>query len=56
MTHEERNRLVLEEIKKQTFERLSGTPEEAKAKCRAHLISLGIYNENGELTPEFGGK
>ena len=54
MTIEERNRIIMESMRKFTEEMTSGP--DAKEKCRAYLIGLGIYNEDGSLHKDYGGK
>jgi hypothetical protein len=54
MTYEERNRIIIANMKKFTKEMTSGP--DAKEKCRAYLISLGIYNEDGSLHKNYGGE
>lgn len=54
MLQSERNRIILEKMRKFTEEMTSGP--DAKEKCRAYLISLGIYNEDGTLHKDYGGQ
>lgn len=51
LAHKRRNDLIVELMKRKTKE-IARTPEAA----RKWLISLGVYNEDGNLTPEFGGQ
>lgn len=51
LAHKRRNDLIVELMKRKTKE-ITSTPETA----RNWLISLGVYNEDGSLTPEFGGQ
>lgn len=50
MTIEERNRRIIEAIKRSTA-RHTVSPEAA----RAHLVAMGISAPDGQLTPEYGG-
>jgi len=54
MTIEERNRIIMENLQKFTEEMTSGP--DAKEKCRAYLIGIGIYNEDGSLHKDYGGE
>lgn len=54
MTNEERNRIILEKMRKFT-EEMTREPG-AKERCRAYLIGLGIYNEDGSLHKDYGGE
>lgn len=54
MTIEERNRIIMENLQKFTEEITSGP--DAKEKCLAYLIGLGIYNEDGSLHKDYGGE
>lgn len=49
----ERNKAIIRKIKAFT-EKLTSGPD-AKEKCRAHLIRIGIYNEDGTLHKDYGG-
>ncbi len=51
MTHEQRNQKILDTIKRETKKAL-----ESKEYARKMLIKEGIYNEEGQLMPEFGGE
>lgn len=48
MTREQR---IAEYIRDWTARKLAEGPEA----CRRYLIELGIYDETGNLTPEYGG-
>ena len=54
MTIEDRNRIIIEKMRKFTEEMTSGP--DAREKCRAYLISLVIYNEDGSLHKDYGGE
>ena len=54
MDHLERNWKIIEAISKRTEEMISGP--NAKEKCIKYLIHLGIYNEDGSLHYNYGGK
>lgn len=54
MDHLERNRKIIEVINKRTKEMISGS--NAKERCIKYLIHLGIYNEDGSLHKNYGGK
>jgi hypothetical protein len=54
MTIEERNRIIMEKMKKFNEEMLREPG--AKERCRSYLISLGIYNEDGSLHKDYGGE
>jgi hypothetical protein len=54
MTIEERNSIIMEKMK-QFNEEMLREPG-AKERCRAYLIGLGIYNEDGSLHKDYGGK
>lgn len=45
---------AIELIERRTKELTSGP--DAKEKCRRYLIDLGIYNEDGTLHKNYGGK
>jgi hypothetical protein len=47
-----RNERIIELLERQSEKLLAQGPEA----CRDYLISLGIYDDNGDLTPEYGGK
>ena len=51
MTEDERQK-YLKAIEDFTAQKLAEGPEA----CRQYLIGLGIYDENGNLTPQYGGK
>lgn len=51
MEREDRNRKIMQAIKKQTKAAL-----ETKSSARAALIMSGIYDKCGRLRPEFGGQ
>lgn len=51
MTREKRNALILELIKDQTARAM-----ESKETARAFLIKEGIYDADGRLRPEYGGR
>lgn len=51
MTHAERNKKILEAIKKET-----ARATKSKKTAIRTLINEGIYSEDGRLMPEYGGE
>lgn len=47
----DRNKRIIEAIEKRTRETLK-----APERCREYLIEIGVYNADGTLAKEYGGK